>query len=310
MCATLRKLAISLAFATVSGASVVAAQVVQPTLFESTGTFHNESLRESSGVAVSRSQAGVLWTHNDSGDRARIYATNLQGDDLGQFRVRGADAEDWEDIALGPCPEDTNELECLYIADTGDNDGKRRRGVIYIVAEPTVSIDTSDSEPRTERAHELRITYSDGPHDIEALAVTPSGEVLLITKGSRGRILLFTIPASNTTKDSVRITAIDTLPIFPARRFGNLVTAAAVSPSGRRLVVRTYTQLYFFERQVGDHWQLASRPCWIGLRQPQGEAVDFLDEESVVLTTESALGKKAGLARAACPMASKSAEGH
>ena len=303
------KLTITLTFATAFGLSAVAAQSVQPTFFEPTGTFRNESLRESSGVAVSRSQPGVLWTHNDSGDKARIYATNLQGEDLGRFRVRGADADDWEDIALGPCPEDSTGHACLFIADTGNNDGRRRRGVIYIVAEPIVSIDSSDSEPRTERAHELRVTYPDGRRDIEALAVTPNGDILLVTKGSRGRVLLYTIPANKTTEESVRITAVDTLPILPARRFGNLVTAAAVSPSGRNLVVRTYTQLYFFELQVGGDWQLVTRPCWIGLRQPQGEAVDFLDEESVVLTTESALGRRAGLARAACPMANDSSTG-
>ena len=280
----------------------VAAQSVPPTMFEHTGEFRSNRLNESSGVAVSRTQPGVFWTHNDSGDRARIYATNIAGAVLGRFRVRGADARDWEDIALGPCLGDESDNSCLYIADTGDNDGKRSGGIIYIVSEPDAVAASGDDEVRTKRAHELRVRYPDGPLDIEALAVTPEGEVLLVTKGNRGPIVLYSIPSNKTDERSVRARLVDTLPIRPARRFGNLVTAAAVSPSGGLLVVRTYTELHFFEAQADGTWQTIGSPCWIGLRQPQGEAVDFIDENSVVLSSESALGRKGGLARAICPL--------
>jgi hypothetical protein len=100
----------------------------------------------------------------------------------------------------------------------------------------------------------------------------------------------------------VRADLVDTLPIKPARRFGNLVTAAAVSPSGNLLVVRTYTELYFFGLEDDGSWLEIGPPCWIGLRQPQGEAVDFIDELSVVLASESALGRRGGLAIATCPL--------
>jgi len=300
-----QKLATLIVFVAAVCHSAIAAQSVQPTLFEKTGTFGSGYLNESSGVAVSRARPGVLWTHNDSGDRALIYATNLQGADLGRFRVRGADSEDWEDIALGPCPDDGHENACLYIADTGDNEGNRKRGVIYIVPEPEASLETSGTEARTERAHELRVRYPDEPRNVEALAVMPNGDVLLITKGSRGPVLLFTIPARKTDERSVRLNAVDTLPIYPSRQPGDLVTAAAVSPSGLRLVVRTYLNLYFFELDGDGSWRLDGRPCGVGLRQPQGEAVDFIDEVSVVLTSESALGIRAGLARVVCPVASE-----
>ena len=83
-----------------------------------TGTLHSPRVTESSGVAASRAHPGVLWTHNDSGDDAYVYATDLAGADRGLVRIRGARAVDWEDIALGPCP--TRRGACLYIADTGD----------------------------------------------------------------------------------------------------------------------------------------------------------------------------------------------
>src|SRR6266566_1484018 len=69
-----------------------------------TGTLHSPRVKESSGIAASRAHPGVLWTHNDSGDDAYVYATDLAGADRGVVRIRGARAVDWEDIALGPCP--------------------------------------------------------------------------------------------------------------------------------------------------------------------------------------------------------------
>lgn len=302
------RLSISIGLVFASGWSTLASQYVQPTLFFETGTFKGDYLRESSGVAVSRSQPGVLWTHNDSGDRPTIYATNLEGEDLGRFRVTGAQAEDWEDIASGRCPEGTGDGECLYIADTGDNEGRRPHGVIYIVPEPEVPRETNGSNAQTERAHELRVRYPDGPRNIEALAVTASGDILLITKGTSGPIVLYTIPSHKIDAGFVDIDIVDTLPIYPARRLGSLVTAAAVSPNGSRLAVRTYTELYFFESYADGRWRLSGKPCWIGLRQPQGEAVDFIDETSMVLTSESAFGRKAGLARVVCPLGTKSGE--
>ncbi|HEX9611134.1 MAG TPA: hypothetical protein VF978_04545, partial [Gemmatimonadales bacterium] len=111
-----------------------------------TGEFKNPRLTESSGVAVSRTHTGVLWTHNDSGDGPYLYATDLRGGDRGFLRVSGAEAIDWEDMALGPCPLRGT---CLYLADTGDNLEVRPSVTVYAVPEP---------EPPTGPGDTLRTT--------------------------------------------------------------------------------------------------------------------------------------------------------
>ncbi len=287
-------------FALSIGQLPIVAQTIQPLSYEETGVFDAGRLRESSGVAVSKRQPGVIWTHNDSGDEALLYATNLHGSDLGTFRVRGAEAQDWEDISLGPCPNGYQQDACIYIADTGDNDAKRDYGVIYIIPEPDVSTAAKSSPTRTQPAQRLRVTYADGPRDVEALAVTPNRDILLITKGTREPIELYSLAAGNLDRDFVGLTVVDTLPIVPSLQ-GRLVTAAAISPSGRFLAVRTYTELYFFTLTSEGDWDLRSSPCWLGFRQPQGEAVDYLDETTIILTSESAFGRNGGLARVVCP---------
>ena len=38
------------------------------------------------GIIASRTQRGVLWSHNDHGDDARIFALSETGEDLGNLR--------------------------------------------------------------------------------------------------------------------------------------------------------------------------------------------------------------------------------
>ena len=49
-----------------------------PRVLEELGRLPPE-LRESSGLAVSRTQPGVLWSHNDSGDAPTLYAIDVKG---------------------------------------------------------------------------------------------------------------------------------------------------------------------------------------------------------------------------------------
>ena len=60
-------------------------------------------LPEASGVAASRSVPGRLWAHNDSGPPV-VVALNDRGTVTGRLRLSGAKVEDWEAIAVGPCP--------------------------------------------------------------------------------------------------------------------------------------------------------------------------------------------------------------
>ena len=76
-------------------------------------------LPEASGVAVSRRSPGRLWAHNDSGE-AVLVALDTRGTVTGRVRVSGSKVDDWEAVAVGPCPGGS----CIYIADIGDNDGQ------------------------------------------------------------------------------------------------------------------------------------------------------------------------------------------
>ena len=277
--------------------STGAAQDSLPSVMERTGTFRWRGLTESSGVAVSRNHPGILWTHNDSGDKPVIYAVNLAGDLIAAYSVRGARAVDWEDIALSKCKGGTE--YCLYVADTGDNSQKRKNVSIYVVPEP----DPTDRQPTdtlaTEPALEVRFRYPDGPHDTEAILVDSTGKITLITKGRSGAILRFAV-RHDVSRDSSVAKLVDTLRIVPLRTLGRLVTGASLSPNGRRVVIRTYSELYFFAKKDDDRLVPDGVPCWLGAAEPQGEGVAFLDDTTLVLTSESLAGQDGTIFRVRC----------
>jgi hypothetical protein len=253
-----------------------------------TGVFHNPKIVESSGVAVSRAHPGVLWTHNDSGDGPYLYATDLHGRAGGLIRVSGARATDWEDIALGPCPGTAG--DCIYIGDTGDNLERRRSVRLYVVEEPDPPLAAADSQRVTRAARGLTLRYPDGPHDVEAIYVSPRDTALyLVSKGRGGRIRLYRVPRT-AWEDPRPVIAqlLQTLPIRPDRSVGRLVTGAAMRPDGRLVAIRTYTQIFFFVPRPDGRLVLSARPsCSVVGSERLGEAVDFLNDSTLVLTSEA-----------------------
>ena len=270
-----------------------------PEVHERTG-YLPSSLRESSGVAVSRRQEGVLWSHNDSDNENRLYAINLQGVELATFRVKNAENRDWDDIAIGPCPRQNG--DCLYIADTGDNLHRRETVSIYVIPEPVISSEERGTLRDTEHIQQIDFRYEDGPQDVEAMAVGPRGEILLVTKGRTAPIRAYVISRLQLLAGPETIARSKIDPgIQRLRMLGRWVTGGAMSPSGKRVVLRTYTELFFYTYDESGFLMPQGDPCFIGASEPQGEGVDFLDENAVILTSETLPGRPGPITLVRCP---------
>jgi hypothetical protein len=264
-------------------------------------------LREASGLAVSRTQPGVLWAHNDSGDAPMIYAIDLKGRILAKVAVLDAVAIDWEDIATGPCPEDGATRHCLYIADTGNNNRNRDTVTVFILDEPSIS-GADPARPISVKARSLRFRYPTGPEDTEAIAVLPNGDVIVVTKGRTPTLGFFGFTKADivkalTSKEILTARAEGNSGISPDQGLGRWVTAAAMSPDGKTLAVRTYSEIFFYALEAtaqGDRWRDLHKPCFLGEIEPQGEAIDYLDEKTLILGSETSQGRPGVLHRVQC----------
>jgi hypothetical protein len=202
------------------------------------GTVADGALDELSDLVPSRKNPGILWTHEDSGGDAALYALDPSGATVGTLTIDGADNHDWEDMAVAPCPDGSG--DCLWIGDTGDNALGRDDVAVLVVPEPVVAGPfAAHATPTT-----YRYTFPDGRGNVEGLAIDPTGLPVLVTKRVDGTADVYRFPtldaAATVTLDPLgRIPTGDPSDEHPAE-----ATSADIRPDGSRLLVRTYGSLF------------------------------------------------------------------
>ena len=249
----------------------------------------DKAVKESSGLAASRRSPGVYWTHNDSGDGPFIYAFDARGHSRGIWRVTGATANDWEDIATGPGPKPG--VSYLYIGDIGDNQSKRPEIVVYRVPEPELSKGavSKSKAAATAPSEAIRLRYPDGSHDAEALLVHPlTGNIYLVTKIAFANPEIYEAPAP-LTAGTITLKRIGTLQV--PSLLGGIITGGAISPDGRRVALCDYMQGYeaVLETDSSAFDTIWNRPLVtisLGSRK-QGESITYrLDGKALLMTSE------------------------
>jgi hypothetical protein len=227
-------------------------------------TLTDPTLIESSGLAVSATHPGVLWTHNDGGSVANVLAVGRDGSTVATVTLAGIDPYDPEALAPGT---DDQGRPALFLGDLGDNRRSRPDVSVFQFREPTRLADA------TVPARWYRFTYPDGPHDAEALLVDPDGRIMVATKEISGAAL-YQAPRKPVT-EAVGTNALTRLAGVPA-----LVTDGAYLPDGR-FVLRTYTSVYVYDRP-GHEVARALLPS-----QPQGESI-AADGDRLLIGSEGA----------------------
>ena len=226
----LARAGVALALA-ISGSLPAAEDYAAP---ERVGSIRDDRLEEVSGIVPVTGKPGCFWVHNDSGDKARIFAIRETGRILARVKVPGAEAKDWEDIADGPAPGRTGTH--LYIADVGNNKLSRKELAVYRIPQPEFELPPEGKEPiemESEKAQAIRFRYPDKPFDCEAIFVHPSTARLYLITKSLFKARVFSCDAAPAERPHVLVEEAVVEPRF-------LVTAADLSADGRRLLVRTY----------------------------------------------------------------------
>ena len=264
------------------------------THFESpkiTGTIADAEIKESSGIAASKCQPNVFWTHNDSGDKAFIFALDKSGAKLGTWTVPNAANFDWEDIAIfkdgaGKC--------FIYIGEIGDNESVRDEHVIYRILEPKAGTENASATKQqplaTEPADAVRFIYPDSRHNAETLVVHPkTGDIYVITKRVSGPAGVYRIRPNFGNGAAAKAEKVSDLSV-PAIPNGFL-TGGDISPDGKRLVICDYSAAYEFTlpenaKSFDEIWSQEPESINVGIRKI-GEAVTYSpDGNSIILTSE------------------------
>lgn len=244
-------------------------------------------LAELSGLAASTRHEGVLWAHNDSGNSFRVFALDASGKVLATVTLTGLEPKDGarmdlEDLALGPCTSGETR-SCVYLADIGDNFERREQVRLFRFPEPEVA----DASVAVET---LAFSYPDKPHDAESLIIEAgTGRLAVITKerGSLGEVFALDGLAPGTVTKATHLGTLHAPGEVDYR-----TTAAALHPSGQRLLLRTYTRVWEVRRPEASRLEELVQGEVVevpGPSQAQSEAISWLPGgRSFVLGSEFA----------------------
>ncbi|MER7007701.1 hypothetical protein ABT297_32310 [Dactylosporangium sp. NPDC000555] len=245
-------------------------------------TISDPQVTEVSGLVATANGYAVINDSNIDRSRQKIFFLDEQ---CRLIRSVGypSSAFDPEDLAVA-------EDGTLWVADVGDNttltggSGTRRSSIALWSLAPGAS---------TPVIH--RLAYPDDrARDAEALIIDGEGRPVIITKDPIGEVYTLTQPLPANNVNPVPLTRAGS---FKPQSTGTpnpygivgtaVVTGAAMSPDGKRAVVRTMSDAYEFDVTDGDVVAAITTgtPRITPLpNEPQGEAIAFTRDGAYYLT--------------------------
>ncbi len=244
-------------------------------------TVEEAAINEASGLASSIKTPGLLYTHNDSGGEAAVFVLNQRALMPAVIMLEGIKNRDWEDIATCIDPRDSKPY--VYVGDIGDNNARHASSFIYRFEEPEI-LDTLITISKIDK---IEFIYEDGPRDAEALFVDPlSGDIYVISKREEN-CGIYRLPYPQSFSETIVAKRVGALPY-------SWVVAADMSPSGKHILVKTYTNIYRYTRRSNQSVAeaLATKGKTMPYKlEPQGEAVAFDEKGKGYFTISERLGE-------------------
>lgn len=257
------------------------------------GRVDDVRLDEVSGVAESHRDPRVLFVHNDSGDSPRFFALDRDGRVLAELVLKTVPLlVDAEDITIGPGP---GGRDYIYLGDTGNNFASfgvgipRRKAVVYRIPEPDIPRDARGGRLELAEAFPIVLTFPEGACDVEAFFLDPwTGDLYFIGKRPDGHSQILTASAAQLAGGGGQLRLLGELRFgLPPLAGNSMPTSASISRDGTRILVRTYQEVWLFERRAGESVLTALTRAPRALpapRERQGEAIGWVDHDTAYVT--------------------------
>ena len=242
------------------------------------GLVENNAIDEASGIISSKNNSNLVWVHNDSGDRSRIYAVGLDGSHLGMITLNGIGARDWEDISIGPGPKEG--VDYIYIGDIGDNFSIKEKKNIYRFEEPVIDFNSIQIpfDIQINMVESITYIYPDGKWDAESLMIDPISKDLYVLTKRESPIRVYRLPFPQSISSDVTAEYVGNFSLPPKGKYpsSDWVSSADISRDGRRVLIKTYDNIYLLEKEpneaLGSVLSANKTPIEY-IPEPQGESV-------------------------------------
>lgn len=230
-------------------------------------------IQESSGIVASYRNKGYLWTHNDSGDRNRIFLLDANGKGTREFNLEGATNRDWEAISMVQFPEGSY----IYVGEIGDNNANHEESAIYRVPEPDITTTTAQYVT-LKNVQKISFKYPDGPRDAECFLIDQgSKDIYIISKRDNFK-RLYRLPYPQSYSSTMTAEFVQELTFSTGTATPLFITDGNVSVDNQEIIIKNYLQIFHWRRNTNESIPEALKRTPIILpytAEPQGEGVCF-----------------------------------
>jgi hypothetical protein len=249
----------------------------------------DSDISESSGMIVID---GRIYTHNDSGGEAKIIEIDSFGRVVRKINIENALNVDWEAM--------TQDDKYIYIADIGNNNGKREDLAIYKISKRDISFKD------TLKCEVINIKYSEQEiFKYSALATPFDAEAIL---SYRDKLYIFT---KNWKNKTTSLYSVDKkagsyeLSTIQEHKFDFLITDATYHKYTDTIVLIGYNSMFMTHQKIVLLQDFEDANFFSGeikefniLNPPYGfkqiEAVSFKDDNSLYITSENISNRHLG----------------
>jgi hypothetical protein len=246
--------------------------------YQDLGIIENKQINEASGIVASYKNKGLLWTHNDSGDKNRIFSIDASGKGTREFYLEGASNRDWEAISMAQFPEGS----FIYVGEIGDNNAEFPTCAIYRVPEPEITASTPQSNT-LKNVQKITYKYPDGARDAEAFLIDQSSkDIYIISKReSSKRLYRLPYPQSFTLTNTAEFVQELTFSVGTAQPL--YIVDGNVSVDNQEIIIKNYLQIFHWRRSTNETIPEAlkrtpkTQPYFA---EPQGEGLCFAQDGS------------------------------
>jgi len=240
-----------------------------------------KKLKEVSGIVYSTS-TNLAWVLEDSGNANEIYGLNNKGKLEKTITIAQTENIDWEDITK-------DSKENLYIGDFGNNDNTRKDLAIYKIDKdslnnssviPSYKISFAYPEQTEFPPKKTKLFY-----DVEAFVEYKNNFYLFTknrSKGFDGTTFLYKVP------NQAGFHQAKLLGQFKAEGdYQNAaITSASISPDGKKVILLSHSQVWFFENFRSDNFFLGKVKRVSLEHFSQKEAIGFKDNTTLFIADE------------------------
>jgi hypothetical protein len=207
----------------------------------------------------------MLWTHNDRGDKSRIFLIDSLGRHKTTVTLEGVANRDWEDIAVGPGPDSGKTY--IYIGEIGDNYRQYEFKFVYRIEEPRFD----GTKSKVGEIDSIKFVLPDGIRDCEALMIDPHKKDLYIFSKREHAVNLYKLPYPQSTTRVLTAEKIMELPF-------SQIVAADWSADGKEILIKDYRNVYYWSKANHEPLEMLLQTPAKNLPyvpETQGESITF-----------------------------------